>query len=113
MNIETYSKLAIRTANDKNLATNAAFGIGGEAGEILDLLKKVYFHDKPLDDLKLKAEIGDLLWYINALIHAFGFDWEEILEMNIKKLETRYPDLRFDPERANNRDLDAEEQAMK
>lgn len=113
MDIQTYSKLAIRTANSDDLAGNACFGLGGETGEILDLIKKSRYHGKELDLLKLKAEIGDCLWYINALIHAYGFDWADVLETNIKKLEARYPDLRFDADRANNRDLEAEERAMR
>lgn len=113
MDIDTYSALAFRTARrDKDMLENAVLGIGGESGEILDLIKKVRHHDKPLDDQKLKAEIGDLLWYINELIVVQSYDWSEILEMNIKKLEARYPDLRFDVDRANNRDLAAEAEAM-
>lgn len=113
MNIETYSDLALRTANGEDMVGNACFGIGGEAGEILDLIKKVRYHGKELDALKLKAEIGDLMWYINILVRSMGYSWSEILEMNIRKLEARYPDLRFDPVRANNRDLFAEEEAMR
>lgn len=113
MDINTYSQLAFRTARrDKDMIENAVLGIGGESGEILDLIKKVRHHDKPLDDQKLKEEIGDLVWYINELILVQGYTWAEILEMNIKKLEARYPDLRFDVDRANNRDVEAEAKAM-
>ena len=37
---------------------------------------------------------------------------DEVLERNIKKLEARYPGLRFDADRANNRDTAAEQEAM-
>lgn len=113
MDINTYSKLAMRTMNHDDPIGNACFGIGGEAGEILDLMKKTRYHDKPLDPLKLKAEIGDLMWYINVLVVEMGFEWGDVLSTNIKKLEARYPDMRFDAERANNRDLDAEQAAMR
>lgn len=113
MDINTYSTLAIRTASSNDMIGNACFGIGGEAGEILDLIKKHRYHGKPLDELKLKAEIGDLLWYVNTLIVAYGFSWEEILDINIKKLSVRYPDLTFDTDRANNRDEAAEQAAMR
>lgn len=113
MDINTYSDLAFRTARtDTDMLSNAALGIGGEAGEVLDLIKKCRHHDKPLDDAKLKAELGDLCWYVNALIRVMGYTWSEVLEMNIKKLEARYPDLKFDAERANNRDVVAEAAAM-
>lgn len=112
MDINTYSKLAIRTANGDRPLLNAALGIGGESGEILDHLKKVSFHNKPMDTQHLIAEAGDLMWYLNLLIVTLGFTWDQVLEANIAKLEARYPDLRFDPDKANNRDTDKEAEAI-
>lgn len=113
MDIETYSTLALRTASVEEPLVNACFGIGGESGEILDYVKKGLFHKKPMDPQHLLAEAGDLVWYVNLLIRNLGSTWGEVLEMNIRKLEARYPDLRFDAERANNRDVAAEAVAMR
>ena len=112
MDINTYSALAMRTANTDNPVMNALLGIAGESGEVCDYMKKCIFHDKTFDVDVVAAEIGDLCWYINLLVVSMGLTWEDILEMNIAKLEARYPDLRFDPERANNRDVAAEQAAM-
>lgn len=112
MDINTYSTLAMRTANTDNPVMNALLGIAGEAGEVCDYMKKCIFHDKPLDTQVVAEEISDCMWYLNLLVVSLGLNWEDILEMNIKKLEARYPDLRFDPERANNRDVAAEQAAM-
>jgi hypothetical protein len=38
--------------------------------------------------------------------------WEEVFDLNIKKLEARYPNLRFNADHAINRDVDAEQRAM-
>lgn len=112
MKIEEYSKLALRTANKENAIVHACFGIAGEAGEIVDSVKKAIFHNKPLDREALIAEIGDEMWYLNLLVNALDTTWDRVLEVNIKKLEARYPDLRFDADRANNRDTAAEALAM-
>ncbi len=95
MNIEEYNFLAIRTAPDcdqlnSNL-THAALGIAGEAGEIVDTIKKVVFNGRAFDRSALVAEIGDTVWYINLLIATLGTTWEEVLTKNIAKLEARYP----------------------
>lgn len=116
MTPEQYTVLALRTAADRPQTMKlieAAMGIGGEGGEIVDILKKVTFYNKDLDLKHIKEEIGDLLWYVNLMIHAVESSWSEVFEMNIAKLEARYPDLRFDAKHAINRDVDAEQDAMK
>lgn len=68
-----------------------ALGLGGEAGEVLNEIKKLY-RDK--DDAearrKVKEEMGDLLWYLVRLCDELDFDILEILDMNVKKLKERY-----------------------
>lgn len=43
------------------------------------------------------------MWYIAMMCESFGWDMNEIAEMNIDKLKARYPEG-FDIKRANNRD---------
>lgn len=114
MQAKLYSELALRTANpDADQLGNALLGIAGEAGEICDYMKKVLYHDKVLDKAVVIAELGDLAWYMNQLMHVFDTTWGEVFDKNIKKLSTRYPDLVFDSDRANNRDIAAEQEAMR
>lgn len=116
MNLDQYSLLAIRTLNDLgNLKANLAhmaLGITGEAGEVADIIKKHYAYGKPLDKLHLVEEIGDIMFYLNGLLAELDVEWSEVLEVNIKKLEARYPDLKFNADHAINRDVDAECEAM-
>lgn len=116
MNLDLYSTLAIRTLNDLgNLKANLAhmaLGITGEAGEVADIIKKHYAYGKPLDTLHLVEEVGDIMFYLNGLLDLLGSSWDEVLEVNIKKLEARYPDLKFNADHAINRDVDAECEAM-
>lgn len=113
MNIEEYSELALRTANKENAIIHACFGMCGEAGEIIDYVKKGVFYGKDMDTRHLVEEVGDLMWYINLLVFDLGVTWDEVLTTNIKKLEARYPDAKFNADHAINRDKEAEQAAMK
>ena len=125
MNGKEYQNLAMRT-NDGN-ATNrllnltlsdttengigedtgtillACLGLSGEVGEFNDMIKKWIFHEKDLDEEHLKKELGDIMWYIAMMCHAFRWNLDEIMEMNINKLKARYPE-KNKKKRSNNRE---------
>lgn len=84
-----------------------ALGMCTEAGEIQDQLKKHLIYGKPLDRTNLIEEIGDSLWYQARMLKALGSNFEEAMELNIKKLKARYSD-KFTEEAALNRDLKTE-----
>ena len=90
---------------DTGAILNACLGLSGEVGEFNDMIKKWIFHDKDLDEEQehLKKECGDIMWYIAMMCHAFRWDLDEIMQMNIDKLNARYPEG-FDTDRANNRE---------
>lgn len=116
MTLDDYNVLAVRTLNDlddvkANLA-HMALGITGEAGEVADVIKKHYAYGKTLDVQHLVEEVGDIMFYLNGLLAEVDVEWSEVLELNIKKLEARYPDLRFNADHAINRDVNAEQKAM-
>jgi NTP pyrophosphatase (non-canonical NTP hydrolase) len=58
----------------------------------VDLVKKWIFHEHPIDEEHLKKELGDICWYIALICFCFGWDLQEILDLNIRKLEKRYPE---------------------
>lgn len=72
---------------------NAVLGLGGEAGEIVDLHKKMFFH-KPKDGRheELLGELGDVLYYFNKLRDLYGYSMKEIVEFNERKLSKRHAD---------------------
>lgn len=70
---------------------NAVLGLAGEAGEVADLHKKMYFHiDKGDRRDELLLELGDVLYYFNKLRDLYGFSMEEIVEANRVKLSKRH-----------------------
>ena len=81
---------------------NAALGLSGEVEELNDMLKKWIFHEKQLDVEHLKREIGDIYWYLALMCDSFGFNLDEIMQINVDKLKVRYPEG-FDTYRANHR----------
>jgi len=81
------------------LLTTGAIGMAAEAGEFADIVKKVLFHGKPLDEenrRKLSLELGDVIWYWINTCRALDLDPEDVIRENVKKLESRYPGGKFD-----------------
>lgn len=73
-----------------------ALGLAGEAGEVVEKVKKAWRADYrtgsvpgPVDRLSLAAEMGDVLWYLAALADALGLSLADIAAMNIQKLQDR------------------------
>ena len=81
---------------------NGCFGLAGETGELLDMVKKFVFHNAHLDHEHMKKELGDVTWYIALICKAMGWSLDEILQMNVDKLRARYPQG-FDTDLSNHR----------
>ena len=83
-----------------------AIGICSEGGELLDIIKKVIFQGKePTAELrvKLKNELGDVMWYVQQILIGMNWTLDEVLAENTRKLSGRYPDG-FDTEKSENRE---------
>lgn len=90
------------TANDCH-AIHMAVGISGEAGELLDAVKKAVIYRKPLDRANVIEELGDLEFYMEGLRQGFGITREETIAHNISKLSTRYASLSYSDKAAQDR----------
>ena len=88
------------------LLLTAGFGLGSEAGEFQEIIKKMFFQGKPLTDenvFHMKRELGDIMWYwINACT-ALGLDPNEVIAENVDKLKARYPGGEFNVWHSENR----------
>lgn len=95
--IYEYQKNVIRTMNQslsyREQLINAMMGINGEAGEAMDILKKVLFqgHDLGINKAKIIEELGDVLWYLTLATITMGYTLSDVMDENIKKLTKRYP----------------------
>ena len=84
----------------------ASVGMCAEAGEFTEVVKKIVFQGKPVNEdnlFHLKRELGDIMWYVMQACMGLGTDLDEIIEMNVEKLASRYPDGAFDVHFSENR----------
>lgn len=106
MKINEYQELALTTMNkqlsERDVLINSVMGLCGESGEVIDIVKKHISHGHELDREKLIDELGDVAWYLAECSYAIGVPLEDVLQRNIEKLKSRYPDG-FSSERSINR----------
>lgn len=89
---ETMMRATLPPLDEREMVKMASMGLAGEAGELVDMLKKHVYHGIPLDIEGVRSECGDVLWYLVCLIVAIGLDFQEVARANIAKLKRRYPD---------------------
>lgn len=80
-----------------------AVGVSGEAGELLDAVKKSTVYQKPLDRANVIEELGDLEFYMEGLRASLGITREETLRHNMQKLDKRYGTGQYSNEQAQAR----------
>ncbi len=88
------------------LMLTGAMGICSEAGELMEIVKKISFQGKPLNDenhFHMKRELGDIMWYWVNMCTALGLDPNEVIAENVNKLKSRYPGGEFNVFHSENR----------
>ena len=102
---ERLSVLAEQGFPTERLLT-AAVGMCAEAGEFTEVVKKIVFQGKPVNEdnlFHLKRELGDIMWYVMQACMGLGVSLDEVVEMNVEKLLSRYPEGAFDVHFSENR----------
>ncbi len=99
MTFEEFQKQALATDHSVGQPSTSVdffaivLGFAGEAGEISEKMKKIYWHKKGLwdeeDKKALAKELGDVLWYMSSLSSHIGIPLEEIAKANLEKLKSR------------------------
>jgi NTP pyrophosphatase (non-canonical NTP hydrolase) len=72
----------------------ASIGMQAESGEFSEVIKKIIFQGKEFNEAErfhLMRELGDVLWYWVQGCRALGYTPQQVMEENIRKLESRYP----------------------
>ena len=100
MNIQEYADKAITTLSDNYKYGDISpqlmgqvLGLAGESGEVVEKIKKL-LRDKQgsleeSDKAEILKELGDILWYVNAVAHLLGSSLEDVARMNNGKLLSR------------------------
>ena len=84
----------------------AALGLTAESGEFTEVVKKIILQGKPYTEenkFHMKRELGDICWYLAQACMALDTTFDEVIEMNVEKLESRYPGGSFDVHHSENR----------
>jgi len=88
------------------LLLTAGIGLASEGGEFNEIVKKIFFQGKQLNEdarFHMKRELGDVIWYWMNACNALGLDPNDVIAENVKKLEARYPGGSFDAHYSENR----------
>src|SRR5258706_9370786 len=90
---QTKSRLTAKYPAIGHAVIYPTLGLVNEAGEVAGKIKKV-FRDKDGEISEetrsaLKAELGDVLWYMAQVATELGLTFDEIAEYNIAKLMDR------------------------
>lgn len=100
MKIDDYTQNAIQTLSDDYAygditpqMMGMVLGLSDESGEVLGKFKKLLRDKEGVlteeDKKEILKEIGDVLWYVNAVAHLLGSSLEEVAKGNNEKLLSR------------------------
>lgn len=68
-------------------------GLAGETGEVCEKIKKVYRDQNGVftqDKItEITKELGDVLWYIQAICNDLGINMQDVAQTNVDKLLSR------------------------
>ena len=74
----------------------AAVGMSAESGEFIEVVKKMIFQGKPVNEenlFHLKRELGDVMWYVAQACMALDTSFDEIVMRRkiLQMVETQRP----------------------
>lgn len=80
-----------------------AVGVSGEAGELLDAVKKTAIYGRAIDLSNVIEELGDLEFYIEGVRQALDIRRNDVLAANIAKLTKRFGEGKYSNQQAQTR----------
>jgi len=100
MNLKEYGDTAITTLTNGHTYGDFSpallaqvLGLVGESGEVAEKFKKIVRDKDGIiseeDRDEIVKELGDILWYVNAVSRLVGSDIEQVAAKNIEKVLSR------------------------
>jgi NTP pyrophosphatase (non-canonical NTP hydrolase) len=89
-----------------SLLMTSAFGLSSESGEFTEIVKKILYQSKPLNEdniFHMKRELGDIFFYLMNACRSIGIQPDEVIAENVRKLKNRYPSEKFEGSFSENR----------
>jgi len=78
----------ILTEDQERLIENI-LGLVGETGEVAEKVKKLMRDGTRFANEEILHELGDVLFYTTALANLYGQGLQDVMKLNIKKLDDR------------------------
>lgn len=103
---ERFNELSKEKRVNLSLLLTGSLGLSSECGEFTEIVKKIIFQGKPLNKdniYHMKRELGDILWYWVNACRSLGFHPNDVLQENVEKLQSRYPEGKFNDFFSENR----------
>jgi NTP pyrophosphatase (non-canonical NTP hydrolase) len=104
--LETTGNQTYQRSVNMPLLLTSCLGLAAESGEFTEIVKKMVFQGKPLNDDNFRhmmLELGDVMWYWVNACRALDLDPNVVIAANVGKLKARYPGGEFDPYMSENR----------
>lgn len=93
MNMNKYQAVAKKAIDlEETALTYLALGLVGEAGEVIELIKKYIYRGNKISREAITHELGDVLFYLSQLAAWLDIPLEEVAKANIEKQKKRYPE---------------------
>lgn len=89
---------------DKAHLLHMAVGVSGEAGELLDAIKKHVVYNMPLNLDNVIEELGDIEFYMQGLRNNLELFRSDIIIANRNKLSIRYSKGTYSDKQAQDRE---------
>ena len=88
MDYSLWVEKKIITKDQERLIENI-LGLVGETGEVAEKIKKFIRDGNKIANEEILKELGDVLFYTTALANLYGKGLQEVMKLNIKKLDDR------------------------
>lgn len=75
-------------------------GLLEESGELLQIIRELQYKNIIPDPNHVLEELGDVLYYLQGLMNYFGYDRKEVELRNIRKLQKRFENGKYQLEGA-------------
>lgn len=82
--------IAMDKCPSEHALLHATTGLAGECGEVLQVITKAVRRGEEVDALKIRDEAGDILWFLTRLVSLYGWDLDDVMQHNVRKLQERY-----------------------
>jgi len=88
---------------EKAHVIHMSLGVAGEAGELVDEVKKYIAYGREFNRENVVKEMGDIEFYLEGLRQGTGITRDEVLKANMEKLSERYKGFIYSDEAADAR----------